>query len=206
MSIANDALVTDDTLEIPAAPRFHVVSVAKLILMSTLTFGAYTTYWYYRQWLLFRGEQGFKFIPLLLSLAAHLTMYPLLKGVERRTREAGKKVNWSPLGLTLMWGIGWGLWAAGPALVEYIAKSDPSLAGLPWVAVGTLLDAGFYAVPLVAMMFIQQAINHCEGDDMGRSNSQITVENINWIVIMWFVSYMIVMFSLRMSWWAGEFS
>lgn len=39
-------------------PQLYVVSISKLIIMTSLSMGLYLYYWHYRHWLFIRGQHG----------------------------------------------------------------------------------------------------------------------------------------------------
>lgn len=169
-------------------PRFQVVAIPKLILMIMLSMGSYMTYWYYRQWLLYRQEQGVRLVPLLLCLFGGLLLYPLLTRVARYERDAGRSVDWSPLGITLMlWLPHVALFCAWVLLGMQVQEAGVTPATVRYVfavAVSVLLCL---SLPLVAMVKVQQVINVSQGDSLGRGNATLTVANLVWILMALFV-------------------
>ena len=88
--------ISDMTLGLPAAAAgdvpeqkryFFDVSIWKLIVMSTVTFGAYQIYWFYRNWRMAK-ERGDDVIPILRAIFAVLFAYTLFKDIRERGRSA----------------------------------------------------------------------------------------------------------------------
>lgn len=166
----------------PAAPRFYVVSIPKFILMASLTLGIYTGYWYYKQWLLYRGQQGFKLVPLLCALCGPFLLYPLMKRVQTDSQDSGAAPSSSPWRVTLMF------WLPFAALTSAMLVLPLVPGGIPaetdaWLAL--LLESMCLTLPMVALVQIQQAINIREGDQLGSGNSQLVWANRAWVVGSW---------------------
>nr|WP_314875069.1 hypothetical protein [uncultured Pseudomonas sp.] len=165
----------------PFAPQrspseFYVVSAPKLILMACLT--PYYPYWYYRQWLQYRGERGLKWIPLLCGIAGPLLIYPLMKRIIMRSREKGLQPDCSALKVTLM------IWIPYLAGLVWSYDSYTSNSSLSFIiSLHFSLMVWCWIVPMAAMVKVQEAANACQGDELGRKNSTLTWANYLWIAI-----------------------
>ncbi len=150
--------------------------------MISFSLGIYTSYWYYRHWMLYRGQQGFKWVPLLCAIAAPIMIYPLMKRIVRKNLDMGHVLDCSALSVTLMFWLPCLLLVAG--VVSFTDTPETSLA-LSLMILLPLLSICCTSLPLVAMIQLQQTANRCEGDELGQSNARITWANGLWIIFSW---------------------
>lgn len=178
--------------EVPAQfsspPRFHVVAISKLLIMLVFTMGLYGTYWYYRNWLLYRGEKGFKWVPLLLCFLGPFTLYPLLRRVSQAAAVAAPSFVLSPIRIALMY------WLPTLALLVLSVLSAIPASPVRWLVMSSSIAMWITFAPLtcltfVAMVCAQQAINIAEGDAAGRQNIRITWLNATWMAIGTLIIY-----------------
>ncbi|RZI84281.1 MAG: hypothetical protein EOP15_17900 [Pseudomonas sp.] len=163
--------------------QFHVVSIPKLMIMLCMTFNIYSIYWYYRQWLLSRGQCGFKLVPLLCCIAGPLLVYPLMKRMASRSRELGLRLDCTPWSVTLMF------WLPYVMLIVWafsLAQHPDAEVSLSIVyLLPLILMSACSILPLTAIVQMQQAANLCEGDELGQQNSRLGLANCIWMVISW---------------------
>src|SRR5258708_37159984 len=50
------------------SPYPYIISIPKLIILSTVTFGIYDIYWFYKQWKSFKAERDLKVTPWARAL------------------------------------------------------------------------------------------------------------------------------------------
>lgn len=190
------------TEQLPPRPahdcrKLHVVAVPKLLLMTVLSLGTYTHYWYYRNWLLYRGQQGFKWIPLLCSIACHLLIYPLAKRIEKEYESTGSADGFSALRVSLMF------WLPYVLLLGWIiCFPERWVSVLPNSIVFVIpiaLSVVCWIMPLVAVAQIQQTINTLAGDELGRSNAQVTGMNRLWLYISWLPLFLLADYFVKLS-------
>ncbi|MNE41064.1 hypothetical protein D3C81_1409750 [compost metagenome] len=167
----------------PQKTQLYVISISKLIIMGSLSMGLYLYYWYYRHWLLIRGQHGFRLIPLLCTIFGALTIYSLMKKIVARCTQTNQPVEGSALGVTLMFCapilmiVGWEFFIS-----EMVFDSLP-LSVLTIIPIMLMLIyTTFFSV---AMVQVQQSANACEGDACGFENSKITWANVLWLIICW---------------------
>ncbi|WP_317660344.1 hypothetical protein [Pseudomonas sp. KU43P] len=161
----------------------HIVSIPKFLIMINLSVGAYLFYWYYRQWLLSRGQRGFKLIPLLCCLAGPLLIYPLLKKIMRQCEVRTQGLKCSPWKVTLMFWLPYAFTIAWHFSVPETPSSHLPLSIT--MLVQTILLAVCWSLPTVALIHVQQVANAGAGDTLGQHNAQITWANGLWIIASW---------------------
>jgi hypothetical protein len=142
-------------------PMYFPVSVVKLAVMSTFTFGIYELFWFYQNWCMVRDRERSDIVPFGRMLFAPLFCYSLLKKMEataesqriRRSIEAG------PL-------------AAGWIIFTLLARLPDPYWLISFIAVGYLLP-------------VQAAVNEINRvtSPMHDPNRNFTVWNILGIVI-----------------------
>lgn len=72
-----------------AAPRtFFSVSVTKLCVLSFLSFGAYTLYWFYQHWKIVRDRHGENVSPIARTILSNFYGYALFTRMLARGKEA----------------------------------------------------------------------------------------------------------------------
>ena len=167
----------------PKKTQLYVISISKLIIMGSLSMGLYLYYWYYRHWLLIRGQHGFRLIPLFCTIFGALKIYFLMKKIVARCTQANRPVEGSALGVTLMFCApilmitGWEFYIS-----EKVFDSLPLSVFTTIPIILMLLYTTFFSV---AMVQIQQSVNVYEDDACGFENSKITWTNVLWLIICW---------------------
>ena len=76
--IAPDTLVSTES----AGPVFFPVSVTKLIVMSTFTFGLYELYWFYRNWQHVKKNEESNIVPVLRAIFGIFFCYAFFERVK----------------------------------------------------------------------------------------------------------------------------
>ncbi|WP_254612373.1 hypothetical protein [Pseudomonas putida] len=167
----------------PQKTQLHVTSISKLIIMASLSIGLHLYYWYYRHWLLIRGQHSLRLIPLLCTIFGALTIFFLMKKIGARCTQANRSIEGSAVGVTLM------VYAPILLIVGWeFYISEKVLSNLPlsfFTIIPIMLTLLYTTFFSVAMVQIQQAINICEGDACGFENSKITWTNVLWLIICW---------------------
>jgi hypothetical protein len=162
-----------------------------------LSLGSYTHYWYYRNWLLYRGQRGFKWLPLLGSVLGHFLIYPLAKRIEKQCAAKGKSEGFSALRISCLFWLpyvlllGWLIFFPE----RWVSVLPNSIVFMAPVA----LSVACWILPLVALAHIQQTINILEGDELGRGNSQVTGMNRLWLYISWLPLFLLADFLVRLA-------
>ncbi len=72
-------------------PYPYVISIKKLIVLSTLTFGLFEIYWFYKQFKSFKAETKWGIIPWLLTLFNGVTCYNLFRRISSTIEKVDKK-------------------------------------------------------------------------------------------------------------------
>lgn len=176
---------------------FHVVAIPKFLLMTVLSLGTYTHYWYYRNWMLYRGQRGFKWLPLLCSVLGHLLIYPLAKIIEKRFTTTGQSDGFSALRISCLF------WLPYLLLLGWLIFIPERWAAiLPnsiIFVIPVALSVTCWILPLVALAHIQQAINILEGDELGVGNSRVTGMNRLWLYVSWLPLFLMADFLVRLA-------
>jgi hypothetical protein len=63
-------------------PEFFPVSLTKLFVMSTVTFGLYEIYWFYKNWRLVKNQEGTNIVPALRAIFCVFFCYWLFERIE----------------------------------------------------------------------------------------------------------------------------
>jgi hypothetical protein len=106
-----------------ATPEYLPVSLTKLFVMSTVTFGFYDLYWFYKNWQLVKKSEGSDIDPALRAFFGIFFCYSLFKRVEAVAAEQ-RTVSIQAGLLAAGWiiaGLLWGL----PAPYLLIALGQP---------------------------------------------------------------------------------
>lgn len=174
-------------------PRFYMVSVSKMILMTLFTCGFYMLYWQYRNWATYKRATGDNVIPLVRTIFGIFFLYALLKRVDRGLRERGFDHKWSP-----------GLLFAGivlttlVSLLPFFVPDMNNLALLPMEeSIRRYLWLNMAMLLVMALQFwmigrIQRAINVHEGDCGACGNNRLGLVNWLWmlpgmVLWLWFI-------------------
>lgn len=150
--------------------QFFVVSPKKLAIMAFFTFGWYWWFCFHRSWVLHKAATGERVLPFMRALFALFFIYPLYSRVDKKICQAGRSYTWSPAALVVMlffasmmfFVLDHGLWVAHPGFAVL------------WF----FLANGLHVLVITRA---QCAINFCEGDDKGLSNSTLSVANWLWM-------------------------
>ena len=84
-------------------PLFFAVSPLKLVVMSTVTFGFYEIYWFYKNWEFIRQRTGGNIKPFWRALFGILFCYSCFKEVKVVATSRGVSVPLSPGSLAAGW-------------------------------------------------------------------------------------------------------
>lgn len=177
MSINTTSLLPTETAAVTSTePMFFVVSVRKLVIMMFFTQGLYLTYWFYKNWKLYRQASGEQVMPVLRSIFLIFFLYALGRAVDRRIGATGRTYSWSPgwrtIGVVLA--VLWAIAMPHIDLTYFQGFSDLSVIGLQFLIL---------AFELWLLSGFQRAINYCEADPTGSANNKITGANWVWIVL-----------------------
>ena len=163
------------------ATPFFITSITKMCLLYIATMGAYTLYWYYKQWTCQRRYRGENISPVWRSVFPMLFTHSLCARVARHlpaTPQSPWRWRWLATGVV--------------ALMVYqliiVLANTPHLPQQWRVAWGF----GFLATGdlLILLGFIQHRINLACHDPKGASNSRLSPGNWIWLVVgvgMWAV-------------------
>lgn len=188
MSMSDTSLVQSSSPpDTEHSPVFYVVSIKKLVVMTLMTMGCYHSYWFYRNWKLYRAATNETPIALVRAAVPALFIYSLCNKVDGRIRDSGRTFSWSPLAMLVSYTI--------PVLVSFLMLTvDVSEVSyvFAWQAGMLAFSMG---LQLYALISIQRAINFNEEDVHGQSNSSFTEANALWIavgMVYWVITLMFV--------------
>lgn len=164
-----------------AGTPFFITSITKMCLLYIATMGAYTLYWYYKQWTRQRRYRGENISPVWRSVFAMLFTHNLCARVAQHSVVAHQSIwrwRWLATGVVALMVY---------QLIIVLAKT-PHLPQQWRVAWGF----GFLATGdlLILLGFIQQRINLVCHDPKGASNSRLSAGNWLWLMVglaMWAV-------------------
>lgn len=150
--------------------HLYVVSVRKFLVLSLLTNGLYSFYWYYRHWHAWNRITGASVIPWLRSLFAVFFIWSLFTRIDLLSRTAGQNVRWSPR-----------LRATGLILLAVLSPATVYLQAFP-VLFHTLSSLMLVLMTLLTIR-VQVVVNHAAGDSEGLRNARYDGANMLWIGI-----------------------
>ena len=157
------------------APPFYVVSPVKLLLLTIFTFGCYNVFWLYQNWKAYSKYNEKKISPLFRSIFAPFFIYDLLKSA--REHGDGKAISDMAVVIVSM------------AYIILFFIVGFSLVPNP---MGHLIISFHFSylngtgLLLIGLMFwIQWRLNIICGDEFGKSNDKLSIENFVWIGFMW---------------------
>lgn len=156
---------------------FYVVCKSKFVLLHVSTFGLFFTYWFYRNWKLYRAGTGIKVLPLIRTLFGVLFVYSLFTKIDRRLRATDHCYRWYPRCLAL-----------GVILIACASTALVWLQDMYLIFPMTLLCL---FLQTCCLLRVQGAINYLEDDAGGLSNSKLTFANGVWVTLgicWWFLA------------------
>jgi hypothetical protein len=156
-----------------AAPEFYIVSRSKLLILFYATLGAYTLYWFWRNWKLHKIRRKLDLWPVARAIFSIFFAHSLNREIEYRVSRGGHRHDWSP-----------NAWAT-VYVVSTIAGNildRLSTMGIGWPAVDIasllfLLPTGY------ALVRSQVAANIACDDPEATQNRHLTMANYVWIVL-----------------------
>jgi len=82
--------------------RYYAVSTVKLIVLSTLTFGLYDLYWFYKNWVEIKRRENTKIIPWARALFASFYAFSCFDHVRKSAANTSlnisKAIKWNGIG------------------------------------------------------------------------------------------------------------
>lgn len=168
------ARIVDPQTEAASRPTpFYVVSTAKVIVLSIVTFGLYTLYWFWRHWKLHKIDRKLDIWPVPRAVFSIFFAHTLNSEIDHRITRNRERHRWSP-----------GLWATVyvvAVIASRIANRVPETIVSAEMALVTSMAAVF---AITASLFhAQRAANIASGDPQARSNNRFTAANWVWIVL-----------------------
>ncbi|MBX3712327.1 MAG: DUF4234 domain-containing protein [Lysobacter sp.] len=168
------APIVDPQTEAASRPTpFYVVSTAKVAVLSIVTFGLYTLYWFWRHWKLHKIDRKLDIWPVPRAVFSIFFAHSLNSEIDHRITRNGERHRWSP-----------GLWATlyvVAVIASRIANRVPETVMSAEMALLASMTAVF---AITASLFhAQRAANIASGDPQALSNNRFTVANWVWIVL-----------------------
>lgn len=168
------ATIVDPQTEAANRPTpFYVVSTTKVLVLSIVTFGLYTLYWFWRHWKLHKIDRTLDIWPVPRAVFSVFFAHALNREIDHRITRNGERHRWSP-----------GAWATlyvVAVIASRIANRLPETVVSVEVAVLSSMAAVF---AITASLFhAQRAANIACGDPQALSNNRFTAANWVWIVL-----------------------
>ena len=152
---------------------FYVVARRKFIIMMIGTFGAYTLYWFYKNWREHKSATGADVWPVPRAVFAIFFVHSLFRTVNRVANRRDIALSWD---------------ASATATTYVVMLIANSLLGrISTTILGAWIGLAFQLTALGIQCFMlyraQIEINKTCGDPEGESNSTLTWANWLWIVL-----------------------
>ncbi|MCE9685500.1 hypothetical protein LZP73_04610 [Shewanella sp. AS16] len=172
-----EAIIAGESAAEGAVPQHHVplfhVSLKKLVIMFTLTFGAYQFYWFYKQWQALKQHYALEVWPIARSIFSIFFIHSLYDYVNGYIRETEREYSWKSEGLALTYV----LVAIASGILNQLIKADDSSNFL--IIVSLFLPLAML-YPLYqgqkAINFALEAVEH-------PINDRLTWLNWGWIIL-----------------------
>lgn len=170
---------------------FYVVGKVKFIILFFATLGGYSTYWFYRNWKLYKNKNDDNIWPIPRGIFNIFFAHSLFSNVEKKLHDSKHNYSWNP-----------NVVATAYVLLTIISNVCDRLS---FQEIGTPLTNVIAIAILPALAYIllkaQVAINISACDPKGDSNSKLTKANYLWIAlgcILWSLSALglLVMFGV----------
>lgn len=172
--------------ETEARQVLYVVAQRKFLLLMILTLGAYSLYWFYRNWSLLNRVHKI-YWPIPRAIFSIFFTHSLFGEVDSQLRKRGVDHRWSPGLLATIFVVA----TIASRIFDRVTADDVS----PSVLVASFL----FLVPMIWPLYrAQLAINLSQDDPDGTTNAELTAANILWMVLggaLW----ALILFGLLMS-------
>ncbi|GGY72006.1 hypothetical protein GCM10011613_16160 [Cellvibrio zantedeschiae] len=175
-NIENDTLHAEEPIEITKggiSNEFYIVSKKKFIWLYFSTFGFYSIYWFFKNWILQKKFHNETYWPAMRGLFYIFFTHSLFRQVDRKLKNSDKKYIWDHGGIATQIVM---LTLASNLLGRLASK----YMGSPYTDIGSIALA---AVMGVLLLRVQMATNLACNDSEGESNNKLSALNIFWIVI-----------------------
>lgn len=161
--------------------QFYVVSIKKFTILFFITIGLYTIYWFYKNWKGYKESSGKSIWPVPRAIFNIFFVKSLFEEVQKQLKEAAKEFSWKPADLA-------NLYIVFTVIGYVLDRLSFKEIGSPYTDLLSIL-----MLPVVYMTLVkaQRAINLCQNDPEGESNSTYSVGNYIWILfgtIFWLLS------------------
>ena len=167
--------------EIKEEEKFYVVSSTKFWILTITSFGFYTLGWYYQNWEAYKTATRSDISPFWRTIAFPYFAFDFRDKVKEYCDEkgvnTGNEFDILPHAMILAYVLS--------SLVVYknTGKSD--------------FHYGLFGANMAITIFqsrFRKYINIASGDELGESNSKLTLENYFWLGLLWFILILLFMF------------
>jgi len=159
---------------------FFPTSQTKLIILFIATFGAYTVYWFYKNWKLQQERMEKKIRPVVRSVFYIFFTHSFFKRVEEAAIEKEISKSWNASLLATILVI---LTIVSNVLDRVSARTET-------YGVVDFASVAIVFVILIPIYMVQEVVNKINADPQGRLNSSFSIYNFIFIVLgvlMWVV-------------------
>ena len=164
--------------EIKEEAKFYVVSSTKFWILTFASFGFYSLVWFYQTWEAYKIATRSDISPLWRTIFYPFYIFELRDKVkefcdEKRVK-SGFEFDILPYALIIIISVSY---------FSNSANSEDVSRGLKFAI--SILSADV-ALPVFQSRF-RKYINIASGDELGESNSKLSLENYFWLGLLWFI-------------------
>lgn len=153
--------------------QFYIVSPKKFALLYFFTIGLYSLYWFYNNWKQYKEYTEERMLPILRAIFNIFFVHSLFRKVQNTLNSQNKSFDWSPSWLATFYVI---FSIMGYALDQMSTKEI-------WSPYSDIIGLSLLPITYMLLIKAQKAINLCQEDPEGESNSLMTTSNYVWMVI-----------------------
>ena len=155
-------------------PEFYIVSRQKFVILYLTTYGAYTVYWFYKNWACYKHKYRRTIHPVGRAIFSIFFVHELFNIVDARLKASDIAFQWFPGKFATIF------------IISRIIDNDTlgEIIGEFLVPLGVFsISLTLFLIRFFILLRAQEAINFSQHDPLGERNSELTGTNYFWIIV-----------------------
>ncbi len=154
--------------------EFYIVSPSKFLILQISTLGAYSIYWFYKNWQQYKTKHQEEMWPIARGIFQIFFVHSLFASFYLRAKEKHANLNWS---------------AEGKATIFVLVSIAGVILSFFETQITSILSTMSFPVVTWILYKSQFIANLACDDPKGERNAQITGLNVLWIIIggVWWI-------------------
>lgn len=154
---------------------FFPTSITKLVVLSVVTMGLYSIYWFYKQWKYQARNMDKKIYPFARAIFNIFFTHSLFKRIQLASAERGIESNVSYTWMATLYVV--------LGVISWLLDVIDSTGSIEYTNLIFAAALAIVAVSMYPIIFVQKKINQINNDPDGAMNSRFSVYNYLIIVL-----------------------